>query len=386
MGPADAPFRQQRLPAWQPILSPPYVISCFLLITAIFIPIGGVILSASSSVVEQVVPYDSVSIGNEALCDSIGKAGKNCTCADYFAHVHQNPELGLPYRCTHTVEFTVSSEIPQPVYMYYRLENYHQNHRRFAKSRFDPQLAGQEVQESEMNSDCDPFQKIGDKIINPCGLIAWAMFNDSFVLYETSSSNSLTPLCNTSIPSARQCDASNPHAAHYKPSCDLRPSNKCEKDGIAWASDVETKFHQDAEYLANEKYISFPNAYHNETGTETTEPHLIPDVNDEDLMVWMRTAAMPTFRKLLRKIEVPLKADVVYKVDITERYPVESFGGTKALVFANTAWIGGRSELLGSAYLVVGAVCAILAVGFLLKHVLSPRDPGDLAFFQNQRG
>jgi len=378
MGPADAPFRQQRLPAWQPILSPPYVISCFLLITAIFIPIGGVILSASSSVVEHIVPYDSVPVADPALCAMINK--DNCSCADYYEWRFRKENVhftGDKMECKHKVEFTVSTEIPKPVYMYYRLENYHQNHRRFAKSRFDPQLAGMEVQESEMNSDCDPFQKQNGTIINPCGLIAWAMFNDSFKLFETTN-NGEELLCDTSVPSARQCDLKAPFYKYYEPACKNLPSNKCTKDGIAWASDVDTKFSQTAEYAA--KYLSFPNEYANES------LHKIPDVNDEDLMVWMRTAAMPTFRKLLRKIEVPLKPGVTYHVDIIERYPVHSFGGTKALVFANTAWIGGRSELLGSAYLVVGAVCAILAAGFLLKHVLSPRDPGDLAFFQNQRG
>lgn len=309
--------------------------------------------------------------------------------------------------------------------MYYRLTNYHQNHRRFAKSRYDPQLAGRSVTESELSTDCDPFSSQDGQIVNPCGLIAWALFNDSFVLYEDADTGNLEAVCNTSVPSRAQCTAvNNPFYSHYQPSCGAVDTNRCEKDGIAWASDSNTKFKQSADYVANKKYVSFPNFYKNETG------HRIPDVNDEDLMVWMRTAAMPTFRKLMRKIRVPLRTGIDYQLDITERYPVRSFSGTKALVFANNAWIGGRSELLGSAYLAIGAICAILAACFLLKHVLSPRsvclsadvtlcihvvcwaftppshthrrvvqtlasfilplpphgsDPGDLAFFQNQR-
>ena len=35
--PADTAFKQQRLPAWQPVMSPPYVIGCFIAVAIIFI-------------------------------------------------------------------------------------------------------------------------------------------------------------------------------------------------------------------------------------------------------------------------------------------------------------------------------------------------------------
>ena len=48
--PSDSAFKQQKLKAWQPILTPKWVISCFTVVGAIFIPIGIAIMLASKEV------------------------------------------------------------------------------------------------------------------------------------------------------------------------------------------------------------------------------------------------------------------------------------------------------------------------------------------------
>jgi hypothetical protein len=58
--PADTAFKQQRLHAWQPILTPAWVIGTFLLIGCIFVPIGIVLKSQSDAVVEYTMQYDGV--------------------------------------------------------------------------------------------------------------------------------------------------------------------------------------------------------------------------------------------------------------------------------------------------------------------------------------
>ena len=63
----------------------------------------------------------------------------------------------------------------QPVYMYYGLTNFYQNHRRYVKSRDESQLLGDV--EKEPNSDCTPFAKLENKTIVPCGAIANSLFN-----------------------------------------------------------------------------------------------------------------------------------------------------------------------------------------------------------------
>lgn len=48
--PANTAFRQQRLKAWQPILTPKTVIPLFFVIGIICAPIGGLLIYASSTV------------------------------------------------------------------------------------------------------------------------------------------------------------------------------------------------------------------------------------------------------------------------------------------------------------------------------------------------
>lgn len=48
--PADSPFYQQRLKAWQPILTPKWVVISFGIVGIIFLPIGIVLKAASDSV------------------------------------------------------------------------------------------------------------------------------------------------------------------------------------------------------------------------------------------------------------------------------------------------------------------------------------------------
>jgi hypothetical protein len=46
----DSSFRQQRLKAWQPILTPATVLPTFLLVGILFVPLGGVLLYGSNQV------------------------------------------------------------------------------------------------------------------------------------------------------------------------------------------------------------------------------------------------------------------------------------------------------------------------------------------------
>lgn len=61
------------------------------------------------------------------------------------------------------------------VYLYYGLNNFYQNHRRYVKSRDDYQLLGR--LSDNPSSDCDPFRINNNKPIAPCGAIANSLFN-----------------------------------------------------------------------------------------------------------------------------------------------------------------------------------------------------------------
>ena len=184
--PDDTAFKQQRLPAWHPTYSPPFVIGCFLTIGIAFIPIGAAIIVASDSINELALRYDHLQ------------------ACPFGA---RRPELG--YACEPlNFTFSVAQTWKAPVFMFYQLDNFYQNHRRYARSKSDLQLSGEDVPSSALE-DCAPFTTPGQYslqdanltalysstvsidlrsvVYNPCGLIAWSMFNDSFRLTKEDS-------------------------------------------------------------------------------------------------------------------------------------------------------------------------------------------------------
>lgn len=95
--------------------------------------------------------------------------------------------------------------------------------------------------------------------------------------------------------------------------------------------------------------------------------------DQEDLIVWMRTAALPSFRKMYGRIEEDLDADDVIVVQLMNNYNTYSFGGKKKLVLSTSSWLGGKNNFLGVANLFVGTFCILISIIFLLLHVKNPR-------------
>lgn len=73
---------------------------------------------------------------------------------------------------------------------------------------------------------------------------------------------------------------------------DTSASVKWKREGIAWDSDVNDKF----------KYVALTSDQTNEGPRQTRSGLNMPEVDDEDFIVWMRAAALPNFRKLHRII------------------------------------------------------------------------------------
>ncbi|MFQ6644232.1 hypothetical protein Gotur_017924 [Gossypium turneri] len=225
-----------------------------------------------------------------------------------------------------------------PVFIYYQLDNYYQNHRRYVKSRSDKQLRS--VSDEKSTKDCSPEDKTVDGPIVPCGLVAWSLFNDTYWF----SVNSKTIEVN--------------------------------KHDIAWKSDKEHKFGSNV----------YPKNF--QSGGLIGGAKLnssVPLSKQEDLMVWMRTAALPTFRKLYGKIEQDLQTNEKIQVVIQNNYNTYSFSGKKKLVLSTTSWIGGKNDFLGIAYIIVGGLCLFLAVCFILLYVIKPRPLGDPSYLSWNR-
>eukprot|EP00811_Abedinium_folium_P002528 NODE_12321_length_1232_cov_2.653394.p1 GENE.NODE_12321_length_1232_cov_2.653394~~NODE_12321_length_1232_cov_2.653394.p1 ORF type:complete len:154 (+),score=42.23 NODE_12321_length_1232_cov_2.653394:347-808(+) len=82
-------------------------------------------------------------------------------------------------------------------------------------------------------------------------------------------------------------------------------------------------------------------------------------------IVWMRTAGLPTFRKLWGKVSTPLKAGSRLRVFFEDNFPVVPFRGRKTFVLSTSNALGGRNDFLGLGYIVVGACCLVFCLVFV---------------------
>ncbi|KAJ4784764.1 LEM3 (ligand-effect modulator 3) family protein / CDC50 family protein [Rhynchospora pubera] len=314
-------FTQQELPACKPLLTPGIVIGIFALVAVLFIPIGLASLSASEAVVEVIDRYDADCVPNDMHgkeLDFIQNSSTNKTC---------------------TRRLTIPKTMKSPVHIYYELDNFYQNHRRYVKSRSDKQLL-QPSKEAETKV-CAPEGNTPDgKPIVPCGLIAWSLFNDTYQFSINSDSIQVN------------------------------------KKNIAWASDRSHKFSKDVYPKNFQKGALIGGGKLNES---------IPLSEQEDLIVWMRTAALPTFRKLYGRIEKDLNANEEITVVIENNYNTYSFGGQKKLVLSTATWIGGKNNFLGVAYLTVGGLCLSLVLAFIVLYLFKPRTLGDPSYLSWNR-
>ncbi|KAH9625787.1 hypothetical protein KSS87_006031 [Heliosperma pusillum] len=306
---ADSRFTQQELPACKPILTPAWVITVFVAVGIVFIPLGLISLSASEHVVEVVRDYHEDCVPPSYKKDMIG----------YIQSVDINKTCSL--------NVTVPKQMKHPVYVYYQLDNFYQNHRRYVKSRNDKQLRSKAYEQSTTNCEPEETAEMSKAPIVPCGLIAWSLFNDTYQFSVDSKSLGVN------------------------------------KKGIAWESDRKHKFGSDV----------YPKNFQSQGligGGKLNSS--IPLSEQEDLIVWMRTAALPKFRKLYGKIEEDLQANQVISVVVQNNYNTYSFGGKKTLVLSTTSWIGGKNDFLGVGYITVGGLSLSLALGFILVYILKP--------------
>ena len=212
--------------------------------------------------------------------------------------------VSIPNTPVCTLQFDIPNDIGPPVYLYYRLTNFYQNHRRYVKSLDTDQLKGNFISNNTIhNSACNPIKTNKDGIAYyPCGLIANSIFNDTL--------NSPQPVT---------------APGNQKPT-----PYKMTNQSIAWGSDAslykKTKYNNTNVVPPPNWATRYPDGY--------TEANPIPNLAEyEEFQVWMRTAGLPTFSKLALRNDRDVMKAGIYQMDI---YDCESL----------TRW-----DLLGTDYM-----------------------------------
>ncbi|GAO14770.1 uncharacterized protein UV8b_04533 [Ustilaginoidea virens] len=364
--PPNTAFRQQRLKAWQPILTPKTVLPLFFTIGIIFAPIGGLLLYASSQVQEIQLDYtDCLSKGgdfnktefnvmpdgavNAAFRNKTGSVQAKWAAEKNVQITLYNGVAVTGDRCH--LQFTIPDSMSPPVLFYYHLTNFYQNHRRYAESCDLHQLKGDARSYGEIaGSKCTPLygeDRDGvKKPYYPCGLIANSMFNDSF---------------------------GNPMWMNAPGADSAKPYNMS-TSGIAWDSDKDlygpTKYNVSQIIPPPNWARAYPNGYTNEN-----KP---PNLREwEAFQVWMRTAGLPSFTKLYKRNDDKAMDAGTYQIAIDDFFPADKYDGTKSVLITTRTVMGGRNNFLGIAYIAVGGLCLVLGAVFTATHLIRPRKLGD---------
>lgn len=172
-----------------------------LVIAVVFLPIGIVLIHASSKVVDISVRYDQKCPLNSVACN-----------------------ISIPLSDS---DREILSKSKGPYFFYYRLVGFSQNQRIYVGSRSDLQLSGAKDYSIE---DCDPIQRgISGKRLYPCGMVAYTYFNDDFQMYIDGN---------------------------------LLSGNQWSSENIAWSTDKSTKFRErpllpDEETIVNRQGENF---------------------------------------------------------------------------------------------------------------------------------
>ena len=282
--------------SWRPIPTINTTVTCLEITGIIFIIIGLIIFFFSRNIKEIQIRYD-----DDKNCQIIGE------------------------KCE--IDFQITEEMKKNVFVYYRLKNFYQNHRRYIKSKSNKQLKGNIMTENEIKDDCDPIilnrdiylgvkntdktkELNPDAVAHPCGLIAKSFFNDTYEIKKKGGNEEII----------------------------------ISKNDIAWSVDKER--YKNSENYSNHQWLN---------------------VEDERFMVWMRPAALPDFRKPWGRIERDL-SEGNYTLIIENNYPVKSFDGKKYFILSTVNGLGGKNYFLAILYFVMGGISIISGILFFFGY------------------
>ncbi|EAX97957.1 hypothetical protein TVAG_316220 [Trichomonas vaginalis G3] len=301
--PTQTAFSQQRIDAWRPLFTPAVVVSCLFVLGIIFSGFGIYLYLTFQKQVDVEVRYDDLMNGTDTIVPiTVPKAMKG-----------------------------------NDIWLFYKLTNFYQNHRRYMYSRSPAQLRGEYVGYNTLKSECDVWTSRGGSsdpkdLYLPCGAIALSFFNDTYQFVD----NSITLL-----------DA-----------------------GISWRSDREKLFRKiSSNYTEGIAWLEAMN----ETGFPNGQ-------RNEHFIVWMRTASLPTFVKPYSRVSNPSIAAGTYYLNITNNYPIETFYGKKYILLTTLSPFGGKNMIYPYSYLVFGGLMFFFSIMILISRIFCSRTLGDTSY------
>ncbi|NWX87220.1 CC50C protein, partial [Nothoprocta ornata] len=318
--PDNSAFKQQKLPAWKPQLSIATVLSSFFVIGAACLAAGICLILSTNSVREIEINYSDKCSNCSKLRENSSNWNQECNCS---------------------AGFVLKEDMLGDVFMYYGLQNFYQNHRRYMISKSNAQLLGRDV--NIQNSYCAPFTTYQNGTpMAPCGAIANSIFNDTIDLfYNVNSSVIQVPLLKT---------------------------------GNSWWTDKNVKFRNPVGHNLSSAFAGTARPPY------WQKPVYMLDEEDErnngyindDLIIWMRVAAFSTFRNLYRRVSRTRRfADGLpagnYTFRISYNFPVSKFKGKKYVILSTVVWSGGSNPFLGIAYTVCGTAATLM--GFVITAI-----------------
>lgn len=289
-----------------------------LISSIVLMGIGGAMNAHSKNIVEQEFSYDF-----------------NCT---------QGRDLDLYTRKCDKFNITIEEKISKPVYVYYHLTEFWQNHFLYVRSLSGEQLYGDDLTSvgdckgTKFGGKLDTHE-ISGKIIVPCGLQGWSHFNDEIIV-DVKDSIGATKCINC-----------------------LTYEN------------IALKIDHDRFELFNATIPENSNEFtHTVNSVVWNDEHIrgnttIPNLQDESLMVWMRYAPTSNFKKIHSIIQYDLEKGDVVELSITSKFNTEVYSGKKSLIFTETGSFGGKHNFLSIMFILAGVlpfciVCITLLVHF----------------------
>lgn len=309
--PPNTAFRQQRLKAWQPLFNSLVVRLGLVIVGLLFIGIGVGLTVAHKMAHVVEIDYSECATAGSQYAKMPGKwVSGVAECEWYYDEGQCHLKFDSPFK--------------GKTYLYYKLTNFYQNHRKYVDSFDWNQLRGEAVAAGDLNSKCGPLSTNAEgKPIYPCGLIANSMFNDTYASEGVEWDQSDI---------AWASDRSTYKASKYAPEDVVPPPN--------WAE-------------------QYPNGY--------TQESLEAVGTNQHLMVWMKTAALPKFVKLWG---VAKEFGGDRELVVGDNFPTAGFGGRKGVIFTSgtKSVAGGAARSLGLAisFFVAGGVSALFGVLFTL--------------------